>query len=192
MSIVRSANEHRTHRERKEQYIKALELELSRLREVYLNEAAAAAAQIEQRDMVMQDQRRENEVLRQILAGNGINYEAELESRKMAMGISVKRDASNSLSPNVMAIKLHPYSNVVTAPSSTVGYSPMRDGGYTNGSSMSSGPSPATTHHSNSPSGPALQEYSPAPQIKHEHGVPATPIGIFEQDPQLGIDFILS
>jgi hypothetical protein len=156
-------------------------------------ESATTASQIEQRDMVIQDQRRENEALRQILAANGISFDNELENRKMAMGMPIKRDISNSLSPIPMSVKPHPYSNVVTAPSSTVGYSPMRDGSaYTNGGSLSVGHSPGTTQHSNSPDAPGVNEYSPMPHIKQENqGVPAQPMGIFEKDPQLGIDFIL-
>jgi hypothetical protein len=181
----------RTHRERKEQYIKALELELSRLREVYLNDANTAAAQIEQRDILLSEQRRENEALRQILAANGIAFEGDLENRKLALGMTIKRDISDSVSPNPMSVKPHPYPNVV--PGGHLGYSPMREGEYANGAGLSVGHSPGTAHHSNSPSGPEIQEYSPMPAIKQEHhGVPATPIGIFEQDPQLGIDFILS
>lgn len=181
----------RTHRERKEQYIKALELELSRLREVYLNDSNAAATQIQERDLLIQNQRRENEALRSILAANGISYESELDNRKLNMGMQVKRDASNSLSPNPMSVKPHPYQTVFTTPSSTLGYSPMRDSPYTNGGSMSVGHSPGTTQHS-SPTGPEVQEYSPMNPIKQEaQGVPDMPLGIFEKDPQLGIDFIL-
>lgn len=181
----------RTHRERKEQYIKALELELSRLREVYLSDSNNATTQIQERDILIQEQRRENEALRAILAANGISYESDLDNRKLNMSMQIKRDASNSLSPNPMSVKPHPYQNVVTAPSSTMGYSPMRDGSYTNGGSMSVGHSPGTTHHS-SPSGPEVQEFSPINPIKQEQqGVPDMPLGIFEKDPQLGIDFIL-
>lgn len=182
----------RTHRERKEQYIKALELELSRLREVYLNDSNAAATQIQERDLMIQEQRRENEAMRSILAANGISYESDLDNRKLNMGMHVKRDASNSLSPNPMSVKPHPYQNVITAPSSALGYSPMRDGSYTNGGSLSVGHSPGTTTHHSSPAGPEVQEYSPMNPIKQEQqGVPDMPLGIFEKDPQLGIDFIL-
>jgi hypothetical protein len=180
----------RTHRERKEQYIKALELELSRLREVYLGEANAATTQIQERDLIIQEQRRENEELRQVLAAHGISYENEMANRKLNIGMQIKRDASNSLSPNIMSVKPHPYQNVVTAPSSTMGYSPMRDGPYTNGGALSVGHSPGTTHHSSS-AGPEVQEISPIPPKKELQGVPDMPLGIFEQDPQLGIDFIL-
>jgi hypothetical protein len=62
-----------------------------------------------------------------------------------------------------------------------------------------SGHSPGTTHHSYSPQGPDIQEIS----VKQEPGaipdMPGMPmsvmrmqgIGIFEKEPQLGIDFIL-
>jgi hypothetical protein len=112
-----------------------------------------------------------------------------MANRKLHLGVHIKRDASNSLSPSLMNVKPHPYQNVVTAPSSTLGYSPMRDQ-YTNGGALSIGHSPGTTHHS-SPSGPELQEISPLPTKHEQHGVPDIPLGIFEKDPQLGIDFIL-
>lgn len=177
----------RTHRERKEQYIKALEMELQRLREVYLNDANTAASQLEQREILIQEQRRENEALRQILAMNGIPFEKDLESRKINIGVQMKRDASSSLSPNPMAIKPHGYP-AAPAPSSSIGYSPLS---YSNGGSLSAGHSPGTTQNSNSPSGPDIQEYSSITPIKTEGGVPDLPLGIFEKDPQLGIDFIL-
>jgi len=53
-----------------------------------------------------------------------------------------------------------------------------------------SGHSPGTTHHSHSSPGPDISEFS----IKQEPGVlPDMPgaMGIFEREPQLGIDFIL-
>ncbi|ETN44356.1 uncharacterized protein HMPREF1541_10536 [Cyphellophora europaea CBS 101466] len=182
----------RTHRERKEQYIKALELELSRLKEAYVNYTNDKTTQIQERDLVIQEQRRENNILRQVLAAHGIAYENELEARKVNMGMQVKRDASNSLSPNPMSVKPHPYQTLATGPSSTINYSPMRDTSYANGGSLSVGHSPGTATHHSSPSGPEVQEYSPYNPIKLEHqGVPDMPIGIFEKDPQLGIDFIL-
>ena len=159
------------------------------MREVYVNDTNTATREVQDRDIVIQEQRRENDVLRQILAANGISFENELESRKINMGMPIKKDMSSSLSPNPMATRPHPYSNVVTAPSSTKGYSPMRDIPYSNGNPLSVGHSPGTTHHSGSPSGPDVQEHA---LIKQEpRGVPDMPIGIFEKDPQLGIDFIL-
>ena len=113
-----------------------------------------------------------------------------MANRKLNIGMHIKRDASNSLSPNPMAVKPHPYQNVVTAPSSTMGYSPMREPQYTNGGGLSVGHSPGTTHHS-SPSGPEIHETSPMASQQEHHGVPDMPTGIFEKEPQLGIDFIL-
>ena len=71
-------------------------------------------------------------------------------------------------------------------PGSTAsGYSPQP---YLSSAPLSnSGHSPGTTHYASSPAGPEIQEFF----IKQEEGtVPDMP-GIFEKEPQLGIDFIL-
>lgn len=46
----------------------------------------------------------------------------------------------------------------------------------------------AATHHSHSPAGPDIMEQS----IKQEPGIVMAMPGIFEKEPQLGIDFILA
>ena len=140
----------------------------------------------------------ENALLRDMLASRGINVEEELAMRKsgMAMPMRIKRDAS-SLSPRQMPTRVLPQRQpYLSATPSTAGYSPMGEHPYTNGStSMSvSGQSPGithhssgTTHHSSSSSGPEIQEFS----IKQEHDAVSSMPGIFEQDPQLAVDFIL-
>jgi hypothetical protein len=163
-------------------------MELQRLREVYLSDANHAEAQIQQRDLIIRDQRRENEALRQLLAMNGVPFEKDLETRKHSVNLPVKRDATNSLSPNPMAVKPHPYQTALPTATSTSGYSPLS---YSNGGSISMSHSPGNTNNGGSPAGPDIQEYSPINPIKTEQGVSDLPIGIFEKDPQLGIDFIL-
>lgn len=185
---------HRTHRERKENYIKALELELARLRESYVLEANGREATIQQQKLILENQQREILALREILGSRGIQFETELEGRKAVIGMRPKREDA-SMTPPSMATLSPPsagtrslgYHSVGAGPSSaTTGYSPQT---YLNGGATSlSGHSPGTTHYSShSPAGPDIQEYG----IKQEpSGVPDLP-GIFEKEPQLGIDFIL-
>ena len=142
-----------------------------------------ANQQIDHQNIILQRQQAENAVLREILLARGIQFEHELESRKMNMQMPVKRDPS-SISPAHIPTHLPS----VTAPSSTAGYSPLPDSTFTNGGSRTmTGHSPATTMHGHSPAGPEIQEFA----VKQErNGTPDLP-GIFEKEPQLGIDFIL-
>ncbi|RMZ85038.1 hypothetical protein DV738_g237, partial [Chaetothyriales sp. CBS 135597] len=175
----------RTHRERKEQYIKALEMELDRFKEVYVND-------LNQVNHV----RRENILLREILASRGINADQELAGRGLDTGIGMQVKDSNSISPPQMQQTRALSANVpyLSQTPSATGYSPMGDNVFPTGSGTvsvathSPGMSMQSygTHHS-SPSGPDVQELA----VKQEaDGVPAMP-GIFEHNPQLAVDFIL-
>lgn len=179
----------RTHRERKEQYIKALESEVARLREAFAHEAAHANNMMKQNELVLHESQQEIMILRDMLASRGVPFEGELESRKTNARIT-GRDAS-SLSPTHMSpprVVPAPYQGGIPGPSSNVAFS-THERMYPNGSTMSaSGHSPGTTHHSHSPSGPEVAEQS---NMGSPEGVPDMP-GIFEKDPQLGVDFILA
>lgn len=176
----------RTHRERKEQYIKALEIELARLREAFTHEAKHATNLIQQNEMMLRDSQQEIAILRDILAARGIPYEGEVESRKASIRMT-GRDSS-SLSPPHMSNRQIPVLYQTSAPPS-VGTFSTHDQMFGNGSGMShTGHSPGTTHHSHSPPGPDVQEQS---QGNSPQGVPDMP-GIFEKEPQLGVDFILA
>ncbi|RMD44165.1 hypothetical protein DV735_g957, partial [Chaetothyriales sp. CBS 134920] len=179
----------RTHRERKEQYIKALEMELDRFKEVYVND-------LNQANHV----RRENMLLREILASRGINADQELAGRGAPVGLDTSSGMqikdSNSISPPQMQPTRALSANLpyLSHTPSTTGYSPMGDHVFPSGSGNAS----VATHspgismqsygtHQSSPSGPDIQELV----IKQEgDGVPAMP-GIFEHNPQLAVDFIL-
>jgi hypothetical protein len=179
----------RTHRERKENYIKALEIELSRLREAYL----ADQTKIQQQNMIIENQQRENQALREVLASRGIAFEGELDNRKAMMAMKPKREESSmtppsmsTLSPPSVGTRTGGFTAVVRPPGSAAsGYSPQT---YLSSAPMSiSGHSPGTTGYASSPQGPEIQEYA----IKQEEtAVPDMP-GVFELEPQLGIDFIL-
>ncbi|KIV95551.1 hypothetical protein, variant [Exophiala mesophila] len=182
----------RTHRERKENYIKALELEISRFREMYVIEQNNAAETLAQHKIIIENQQCENLALREILAARGIQYENELQNRKAVIAMRPKLEDA-SMTPPSMATLSPPslgahstagYRSGTSGPGSTAGYSPHT---YLNGGQSAAGHSPGTTHYSHSPQGPDLQEFA----VKQEpRAVPDMP-GIFEKEPQLGIDFIL-
>lgn len=182
----------RTHRERKENYIKALELELARLREIFVIDQNNATETIAQHKAIIENQQRENLALREILTSRGIPYENELENRKAVISMRTKMEDASltppsiaTLSPPSVGGRSAGYRGNAAAPASTTtGYSPQA---YLNGGHSASGHSPGTTHYSHSPQGPDIQEFS----IKQESNAVADMPGIFEKEPQLGIDFIL-
>ncbi len=163
--------------------MKQLEYEVHRQKESFVVEMNKASRHIQHQGLLLQQQQGENAILRDILLARGIAFEHELESRKLSIPMPMKRDPS-SVSP--AHIPTQPSS--LTAPSSSAGFSPLADSTYTKGTPMTtSGYSPATTMHGHSPAGPEVQEFS----IKQERdGTPDMP-GIFEKEPQLGIEFIL-
>jgi hypothetical protein len=194
-SIVKHSGEHiwkfhhakliasRTHRERKEQYVKGLEYEVIRAKEAFVSEMNKASQQIEHQSLLLRQQQGENAILREMLLSRGIPFEQELQNRKMSLTMPIKRDPS-SVSPAHRPS--HP--GIGTGPPSSSAFSPLPDSLYTNGTPHTmSGHSPATTMHGHSPAGPEVQEFA----VKQERdGTPDMP-GIFEKEPQLGIEFIL-
>ena len=143
--------------------------------------------------MIIENQQRENQALREILAARGIAFENELENRKAVLAMKPKREehsmtppSTSTLSPSSAAARSTGYGAAVTgAGSMTSAYSPQT---YLNGAPMSvSGHSPGTTQYASSPQGPDIQEFA----IKQEEGTTPDMPGIFEREPQLGIDFIL-
>ncbi|ETI26404.1 hypothetical protein G647_03181 [Cladophialophora carrionii CBS 160.54] len=183
----------RTHRERKENYIKALEMELARLREIYVLEQNTRDSTIQQQKLIIGTQQREIQGLREILASRGITFENELENRKAMMTMKPKREENSmtptsisTLSPQSAGNKSAGYGAVGRPPGSAAsGYSPQA---YLSSAPMSlSGHSPGTTQYASSPQGPDIQEFS----IKQEDDATPDMPGIFEKEPQLGIDFIL-
>ncbi|OJD17424.1 hypothetical protein AJ78_02498 [Emergomyces pasteurianus Ep9510] len=201
----------RTHRERKEQYIRALETEISRLRECYSNDMSASNISIQQQKKVLQEQKEENATLRQILAAHGIPFEAELEQRKAALrsaggrhGPTPAFDGNTSYSHSQSQSPSHAHSH-------SQGF--IGDGNYltatppTTVSAVSPGTSShyADAQHSRN----TFSSYPGVSQgLQNEHpGVLAESNawwggdggstvddmpGIFEKDPQLGVEFILS
>ena len=178
----------RTHRERKEQYIKALEIEVARLRDAFVSESATVQHHLRHSELLLRNQQQENMLLREMLNSRGVAFEVELQQRKNAMGMGQTQNV-RGMSPSYAVPRTNAFFN---APPSTLSQSVMSDmqhPGYTNGTSSHSpgsqnNPSPQT-HHSYSP--PEHQEIGGY----RDKSVPDMP-GIFEDDPQLGIDFILA
>ena len=140
-----------------------------------------ASQQIEQQRILLHQQQGENGILRKILMAKGIPFEHELDNIRMSPAVVIKRDP-HSASPSHL-----PHHPGLSAPTPVSALSPLPEQAYANGSSYMSGLSPSTTMHGHSPARPEVQEFA----VKSEReGTPDVP-GIFEKDPQLGIDFIL-
>ena len=143
----------------------------------------------EQQKMALHEYQQENSILRNILISRGIPFENELETRTASANMQ-SRSASNSVGPSSMSPSA-PYQTVIPAPMSTTDYAMMPERTYANGKSSSmAGPPSGATHHSQSggPTSPLILEHS----IKQEMEPVSDMPGIFETDPQLGIEFILS
>lgn len=181
----------RTHRERKEQYIKALEIEVSRLREVFVDEQKTWQGNLEQHQIALHELQQENHLLKDMLASNGIHFEGELEARKVALGIQPNVPQA-PVGPNITATRPPAFQTVVSGSKPAPGYQIMSEQGYTNGQkgSLSGSVSAHSPYnHSTVASSPPLL---PEPAIKQEVEPVSDMPGVFEQDPQLGVEFILA
>ncbi|KAF7620164.1 flbB [Aspergillus flavus] len=191
----------RTHRERKEQYMRALETEVSRLREAYTQEISAANLTVHQHREMVRSLSEENNILKEILAAHGISYEAEVERRKAERTSTT--NATYQSSPFAS-------SSVGSQPTAVAQSVPSTQHAYTTPPTTISAPSSSLSpivngieHIDVSPTqelSPQHQNYSAAPcdalatldRIAPASRQPNQPPGIFENDPQLQIDFILT
>lgn len=183
----------RTHRERKEQYIRTLEADISRLRESYSNDMTAANASLQQQREVLQSQEDENNILKELLALNGIPYEAELAKRKAArqpQNINPSHAGSTSATRST-----GPQSSVqfLTTPGTTASSntSPGASAVDLSGSKPAGGTFPQGGFHAAQNEQPGISEFPG--YIDQGPGVMTVEMpGVFEKDPQLGIEFILT
>lgn len=184
----------RTHRERKEQYIRTLESELSRLRETYSVDVNAANQTIQQQKEAIQHLQAENERLMGILKDCGIPVQAQPErpnaNIQNAQQKSYTAGSSSVGSHSVTYQSQPPF--LTTPPTSfsspqSAGSGdermPSREGG--GGHAM---PSVGTAFHSTTTRSDL--DFSANADNKNSEELPSVP-GIFDEDPQLGIDFIL-
>lgn len=167
---------------------------MSRLREAYTQEISAANLTVVQHRDMVQSLSDENTILKDILTAHGINYEPELERRKAerpTIGHQSSPFASSSTGsqPTGVAPSNPSTNNMYTTPPTTV----------------SASLSPITTgieqiDVSSSEMSPPQGPYQAAPcdalatldQIAPVSRAPRHPSGIFEEHPQLQIDFILT
>lgn len=185
----------RTHRERKEQYIRALESEISRLREAYSNDISSAHASLQQHREMLQNLKEENNTLKEILRSCGIPFEAEFERRKAeydqhkAGGYSAESFAGGSSTTGSQSAGFQSSNpGFLTTPPST--FSPSSPSGSRGEHGDANGPPFQAHAYQSSPSEqPGYLDFSSKPNTTKE--LSPTP-GIFEEDPQLGIDFILT
>ncbi|KAL4927057.1 protein flbB [Aspergillus undulatus] len=176
----------RTHRERKEQYIRALESEVARLREAYTQEISAANLAVHQHREMITSVSEENNMLKEILAAHNINVEAELERRKAERPMPVIHSSpgaggSVGSQTGVPSMTGHTYSTPPTTVSSS-GMSPKAVG--TDKVDFSSTPDLSNAQAVSMMPCDALAAIDRRP--------PAAVGGIFEDNPQLQVDFILA
>lgn len=175
--------------------MRALETEVSRLREAYTTEISDANATIQQHKEMLHVARSENEILKEILATHGINYALELEQRMAERGplagFQLSPVAASSAGSNTA-----PYTgattnqNITPATSISTGLSPQVTGGVEHPDiSPPLGFVPQQQACHASPSENLGMDRS-AYQVV-DAPVPAM-CGVFENDPQLQIDFILT
>lgn len=198
--MICAANKPRTHRERKEQYIRTLETDISRLREGYSNDITAAHTSLQQQRETLQAQEEENNILKEILASNGIPYEAELARRKAARqaknsGLSQTGSTSGTHSAGLQSNN----TGFLTTPGTTISSntsntSPGASGVELTDPKHGGGTYPQGGFHAAQNEQPGISEYSGhIDQVPVAPGVPPVELpGIFERDPQLGIEFILT
>ncbi|KAL4952710.1 hypothetical protein BDW69DRAFT_195439 [Aspergillus filifer] len=177
----------RTHRERKEQYIRALESEVARLREAYTQEISAANLAVHQHREMIASVSEENNYLKEILTAHNINFEAELDHRKSERSVpafhsSPGAGGSVASQTGVTSMTGHTYSTPPTTMSSS-GMSPKAIG-------------QDKVDFSSIPDiGPTSQAMPAIPcdaLAAIDRRPPAAGGGIFEDNPQLQVDFILA
>jgi hypothetical protein len=179
----------RTHRERKEQYIKGLETEISGLRERYVNDTIRMNNTLEQHRDALVEQQTENAILKEILSSRGIAFQSEFESRKAAM---MMQHRNGTFPPTSASARSGTYGQISPTTGSTSGRSTISPPGqkYSNGKlpSISGASAVSGSFHGHSPAEPGISERA----VKQEPiGIADMP-GVFELDRQLGIDFILA
>ena len=193
----------RSHRERKEQYIRTMETEVSRLREAYTQEISAANVTVQQHRHMVYSLTEENDILKEILSAHGISYESELESRKSdrpGPGYHQSSPFNSSMGSSTLPTlppSNHGQNNAYTTPPTTVSSNMSPRNGAPSDLSPKSEPSHAGySHGGHGGHGHAHHQCEPMGFMDRSGGMVNGPIqdmgGIFETDPQLQIDFILT
>lgn len=179
--------------------MRALETEVSRLREAYTTEIAEANASVQQHKEMMHAIREENEILKEILAASGIQYEADLERRRaerppmMFQSSPVTVTASSTASQTAPLTHSASYHN--TTPPTTISsdMSPRANGMDHVEVSPPVGYAPQQqVYHMGVGDHPMGMDHSACAPVDAMQPMPAIRSGVFETDPQLQVDFILT
>ncbi|CAG7969451.1 unnamed protein product [Penicillium salamii] len=189
----------RTHRERKEQYIRSMETEVSRLREAYTTEITDANITIQQQKGAIHAAQEENEILKEILAAHGVRYEAELERRR-AERPPVHFDTSpvaGSSTTSQSVPRTTSVSNHDTTPATTLSdLSPRVNGMDHSDVSPSLGYGGQQVYQTSPGEQSMSMDHSSCTPVDTMTPMPPMPMpgprGVFETDPQLQVDFILT
>lgn len=158
------------------------------MREAYTADVASAHSSLQQHGEALHGLREENAILKEILASRGINYESELQRRKRERPAgSFAGSSTGSQSAGLQSSGAPP---LFTTPPTTIS-SPGGSGGDHFELSPGNGPGyqHGGFHVSHGSEQPGHMDLSPkADNTPVQTEVP----GIFEKDPQLGIDFVLT
>ena len=147
-------------------------------------------SKLDQYHVALHEQQQEYRLLKDILVSRGVAFERELENRRIAAGMN-GRQHSGSVGPSPTTSRPSPFANSMPVASPPTSYQMSPEHGYVNGRAGSTGGSTSghtPQNHSTGATSPLIAENA----IKQEGSPVADMPGIFEKDPQLGIDFILA
>lgn len=176
-----------------------METEVSRLREAYTTEITDANITIQQQKGVIHAAQEENEILKEILAAHGVRYEAELERRR-AERPPVHFDTSpvaGSSTASQSVPRTTSVSNHDTTPATTLSdLSPRVNGMDHSDVSPSLGYGGQQVYQTSPGEQSMSMDHSSCTPVDTMTPMPPMPMpgprGVFETDPQLQVDFILT
>lgn len=187
--------------------MRSLETEVSRLREAYTQEISAANLTVHQHREMVRSLSEENSILKDILASQGMNVEAEVQRRKAERASptfqpppqqqSTSPYAGSSVSsqpPNVAQPASNQYTSppATVTPPTTVSVSSSVSPGMNGVSHMDVSPVQEITPQNHSHHHAPCDALATLDRIAPASRQPAHPNGVFESDPQLQVDFILT
>ncbi|KAL1978356.1 hypothetical protein VTN31DRAFT_1215 [Thermomyces dupontii] len=171
------------------EYIRMLEFEVSRLREVYTADVTEKNRELDQQRGIITGLQDENALLKAILQDHGIPFEAELERRRFERQIgSVPAPPPSHTAGSTTGSQSAGFHG------STMGFSASPSSTFTPPTPLSNPPPPGPVpghqqQFQSSPTPPSARSVSGQSNDRKEVG----PLpGVFEEDPHLQVDFILA
>lgn len=170
---------HRTHRERKENYLKNLEAELSRSREDFTIAITTMKNELDENQS-------ENAALKDILVSKGIAVQSELDARTMG---ALSQRCNESVGPSSPPCGHHEQMASLSLSTPTCSSPTYSHGQASSNRSYVATPttSASSRYQGRSPAGPAILEQSSGKEPEGAGEVS----GIFERNEYLGVEFIL-